>query len=293
VTVIGLATRRNLDNDGSLKVIDYSLVNDCAANDGGKHNLFIGGNSSALNCVATNAYYPAGCSVFIGNNATTGDIMFSNCHAISTIPYGSTWYQMGGFYAHTAGTPGEQFGLISEINCSAFGFGNSFGGWATNMIVQGCIGDGILSLGSTNMLVCDSSINTSNNQAANSSGNCLTLTINSSSFICSARHGQALFIPGVVSFASSNSVYSATNEGWGLLEQSSAFITNWQTYSNAVAAYWDYFVLNRNPETFLSDSNAFTSPNGVSCQMAIYGTNYVSFAAYSAALAADINSSHP
>jgi hypothetical protein len=293
VSVVGLATRRNLDNDGSLKVVDYSIVNDCAANDGGKHNLFIGGNSCALNCVATNAYYPAGCAMFIGNNATTGDVTFSNCYAISTVPYGSSWYQMGGFYAHTAGTPGEQFGLVSEINCSSFGLGNSFGAWATNMIIEGCVGDGVLGLASTNIFVCDTSINTSNNQAVNSSGNCLTLAVSNCSFICSALHGEALFMPGVVSFSSTNSVYSATNQGWGLLEQSSSIVTNWQTYSNSVAAYWNYYKLTENPTSFLSDSNAFASPNGAGCQMSIGRTNYDAMAAYAAAMAADTNSSYP
>lgn len=111
--VIGVETRRNLHNDGSLKMGRSSTIVDCLCSYGGLHNLYYGDGSFLINVVAQNAYHTSSHTYFVANeNSPTGlGIIHINCHAIS-----DSYDALGtGFYGHR-NTSGD-FGLVQYIDC--------------------------------------------------------------------------------------------------------------------------------------------------------------------------------
>lgn len=114
--IVGITTRRNLWNDGSLKIGYKGQAVNCQANEGTKHNLLCRAGSVLTNVTCTDCYYPPqGSLVFVYNEDTPNGepITFNNCQAICSSPNLSAT----GFYGHpnVSGT----FGVVTYNNCVA------------------------------------------------------------------------------------------------------------------------------------------------------------------------------
>lgn len=112
---IGIWTRRQLGNDGSLVMGKYGYAENCLATEGSKHNVYSRTGSQLVNCEAVDRYYPAlSDSLFVFNeNTPAGEgISYTGCYAHSTAPDGAA----DGFYGHynTSGS----FGSVKFKDCN-------------------------------------------------------------------------------------------------------------------------------------------------------------------------------
>jgi hypothetical protein len=134
-TIRGIETRRNMHNDGSLILGNYSTVTDCVARDGSYHNVFVQPGCRLVNVVADEAYHPSGMSFFIWDPAGNGeDIYFEGCQALlATFIAGSLGG--GGFGGHGSG----QLGTLTYKNCVTrncrYGFGTTL---FQHLAMEGC-----------------------------------------------------------------------------------------------------------------------------------------------------------
>lgn len=121
--ISGIETRRNLHNDGSLKMGRLSTIVNCLCSSGGYHNLYYGDGSVLVDVIAHNAYYgTTPHSMFVANeNAPVSlGILHLNCQAINDTHDTLTT----GFYGHR-NTSGD-FGAVRYINCTTSNIQLSF-----------------------------------------------------------------------------------------------------------------------------------------------------------------------
>lgn len=133
-TVDDIRTKRQLHNDGSLVLYGMGgRVNRCLAEDGTKHNLFIGRNCVATDCIAWKCDWAdrSNSTAFIAhtNDGRGFTASFVRCIAVMEVSKSSDAIAaadaIGGFYAHTAGDS-QRWDAISYSDCAAFGCVNGF-----------------------------------------------------------------------------------------------------------------------------------------------------------------------
>ena len=157
VTVAGLWTRRNLNNNGSLEVTGMgSLVDKTLITDGGKHNAYISPGVSMTDVTLRNQYYASNdfIMVVMNGNGMPGDSTFTRVHAYSTV---STGVVGSGIGSHS--NDGNPFtGTFTCIDCEVDNVGQGFspGGWnnvvLTRPITSGtAAGVGVIGLSSTSI----------------------------------------------------------------------------------------------------------------------------------------------
>ncbi|MFU1606603.1 hypothetical protein ACM25O_09080 [Sulfitobacter pontiacus] len=122
-TIVGIHTRRQGSNDGSL--ISYDYAEDCIAEDGTKHNMWNAG--LAVRCFAylgENLVSSGSSTLFVAYFAdgTGRSARYVDCHAYGT---GRTTGQVG-FYSHTAGA--TKFDSVVYERCTASDCGLGFAG---------------------------------------------------------------------------------------------------------------------------------------------------------------------
>lgn len=119
-SVSNVRTKRNLHTDGSLVIYVAGTARGCVAEDGGKHNLWIGADSVAEDCIAWKCDYSdrTGSTLFISFalDGTGKTSTFRRCVAINDI----SGQNVLGFYAHTQGSWCEWDEIVCE-DCSASG----------------------------------------------------------------------------------------------------------------------------------------------------------------------------
>lgn len=127
-TVRNIHTRRTLSNNGSLVVLGASLVQNCLAEDGTKHNVFIGAGSVCEDTIGWKTDWPdrSNSTVFvayagsgIGYSAT-----FRRCIVSVPISVAATALaaakDITGFYAHTTGDAAK-WDAITYEDCAVTG----------------------------------------------------------------------------------------------------------------------------------------------------------------------------
>lgn len=133
--VSNVRTKRQAHPDGSLAIYaPGSVVRGCIAEDGTKHNLFIGRDSAAYDCIAWKADWAdrTNATLFV---AFTGDgrgkrARFERCVAIVDPAVGADAVTnakaIDGFYAHTS-SGSQKWDQIEIVDCAAIGGVTSFG----------------------------------------------------------------------------------------------------------------------------------------------------------------------
>ncbi len=111
--VTGIHTRRNLGNNGSLEVGRNSVLTDCVASEGTKHNILVHGGATLKAVEAANSYYAGQAKVLVSWNedvAEGQDITLLDCYAHDEFEGNAT-----AFYGHrnVSGT----FGRILLRGC--------------------------------------------------------------------------------------------------------------------------------------------------------------------------------
>jgi hypothetical protein len=130
VKVIGLWTRRNLNNNGSLALTGLgSLAEQTLITDGGKHNAYISPGVSMTDVTLENQYYAGNDFIMVVMNANgmPGDTTFTRVRAYSTT---STGLVGSGIGSHS--NDGNPFtGTFTCIDCRVDNQGAGFtpGGW--------------------------------------------------------------------------------------------------------------------------------------------------------------------
>jgi len=119
-------TKCTLHNDGSLKVGDNCVIEDCLFEDGTKHNMFMGAGSIARRCGAWKCDWPerSNSTFFVGyaNNGVGLSVTFEDCWVLGeqaklTYAIGAA-KGMDGFYCHNAnGT--DIWDTVTYQGCSA------------------------------------------------------------------------------------------------------------------------------------------------------------------------------
>jgi hypothetical protein len=130
VTVLGLWTRRNLNNNGSFALTGMgSLAVDILITDGGKHNAYISPGVSMTDVTLENQYYAGNdfIMVVINANGMAGDSTFTRVHAYSTVSTGAVGAGIG---SHS--NDDKAFtGTFTCVDCEVDNMGGGFalGGW--------------------------------------------------------------------------------------------------------------------------------------------------------------------
>ncbi len=112
ITVTGIQTRRNLHNDGSLKVYAHGTLSNCVASEGTKHNVYVGPRSKVTGVEADRAYSTGDAMMFVynGANLSNDNVTFVDCYAHDFVgPTGA------GFGGHSNDT--SEFGMITWEGC--------------------------------------------------------------------------------------------------------------------------------------------------------------------------------
>lgn len=125
-----LRTKRNLHNNGSASIGEQSQAQNCIFEDGVKHNVYVGKNASAFQCIGYKHDTPkrTNSTLFVGHTSdgTGGIVAFNNCIAMAE-PTKTAWANangagVDGFYSHTAGDSGKwdevQISDCSAIDCN-------------------------------------------------------------------------------------------------------------------------------------------------------------------------------
>jgi hypothetical protein len=118
----GIHCRRNVSVNGSIFVGKDSIVSECVAEDGNKHNMFVRGGSIVSKSLIDNCYYGAGNSLlFVAyeNTNPQTDVVISQ----SVCKIDTPSMEVSGFAGHT--TTGT-FKQITVTDCAAFNCGNGF-----------------------------------------------------------------------------------------------------------------------------------------------------------------------
>jgi hypothetical protein len=126
-------TKRTTNGNGSLEAVNNCRVNWCLAEDGWKHNLFIGADSIADGCIAWKADYPnrSNATMFVGftSDGSGKRVTFRRCVAICDPAIGeaarAASISVDGFYSHTTGAAKEWDAVIYE-DCAASGVVTGF-----------------------------------------------------------------------------------------------------------------------------------------------------------------------
>jgi hypothetical protein len=133
-TVRNVHTRRSVHNNGSFIVLNYSQVEDCLAEDGTKHNLFVAGSCFVRRTIAWKADWAdrSNSTQFIANlNIGTGHFVhMEDCISIvekekvaAAVAAGDQG--ISGFAAHTDGV--NLWDKVTYVRCSVSGAVGAFG----------------------------------------------------------------------------------------------------------------------------------------------------------------------
>lgn len=140
-------TKRQLHNNGSLVLTGQgSRADRCLAEDGTKHNLFIGANGVAEDCIAWKSDWADRTDVtaFVGftSNGVGKTARFSRCIVVRD-PAQADPAGMGfiGFYCHTSGA-GQEWDTVTYDDCAVYGATEAYSvNDATNFVTNRCYAD--------------------------------------------------------------------------------------------------------------------------------------------------------
>lgn len=136
ISISGIHTRCNLEENGSIFIYKSSTVDDCLIADGSRHNLYIGEGSTLTDTTLRNAYYGAGSySLLVCYSATGTGLGFTceNCTCENT--KGGVDSLGTGFYGHT--TSGSLGALVyRNITASNLGYALDTGGSASLVTIE-------------------------------------------------------------------------------------------------------------------------------------------------------------
>ena len=294
-TVIGLWTRRNLHQTGSLQCGDYSVVSRCWASDGSKHNFVVGAFSSVYDTACSNAYFASGDNVqFVAfSPVTNGPVHFYNCSAIQSWPaVPAVIANCVGFYGHTGAQ--QCFTAITYSNCVSLGNSDAFDGWAENVSLTNCQGNGSIGVSGANTYIVGSTIYATNGRAASFGPSGQRLWILNSTVTTTLSGQEGIYGNPILSLVISNSFVGSSTNGFGIYA-SGAPLTNLVMYNSTISGWWGYYELAKPPISFKADNNTYVSAHGGSCVFVIGGTNYgAPYSGYQNAFAPnDLHSTFP
>lgn len=137
-------TKRQLHNNGSTVIGDEGQAQYCIFEDGVKHNVYIGRNSSAFQCIAYKHDTPkrTNSTLYVGHtqNGVGYNVGFYNCLAIAE-PTKTAWANINsagvtGFYAHTSGPTGK-WDEVRVFDCTAANCNEGISGTDAKVISTG------------------------------------------------------------------------------------------------------------------------------------------------------------
>lgn len=134
-TIMDLHTRKSISNNGSLQAAaPGSVVRRCLAEDGTKHNMFIGADCIAYDCIAWESDWAdrTNTTAFVAyvTNGIGRTAKFERC--ISVMDTAKVTVAVAGadaiegFYAHTASSA-QKWDRVDYVDCSAYGATRAFG----------------------------------------------------------------------------------------------------------------------------------------------------------------------
>lgn len=142
--VSGLHSRRNVNNNGSIVLENRARVVNCLAEDGSKHNLFTGKNSTILSSGCLNAYFAGlGSAMFImfESAADTNSVtVYRDCWASNS----TADPDIGSWYSHSSDA--SYFGYITFDGCSLTNVNGFAPGTHRTILVTNCLATNSLSL---------------------------------------------------------------------------------------------------------------------------------------------------
>jgi hypothetical protein len=142
--------RRNLANEGSLKIGDDSFVSNAVLEDGIIHNTVVGEGAYWQNVHMLNSYYGGQGKIALVLNdtvATGKNATFRNVSYDESVETGGQ-----GFFGHV--NISGAFGVVSLLNCSTTGASSSIGGFdSSTTIIDGGSYDGGISIASDTKLL--------------------------------------------------------------------------------------------------------------------------------------------
>jgi hypothetical protein len=125
IFIDGIETRRNLSEDGSLKLGNFGRLENCICRDGSKHNLYVRTGAYLKKVEAVEAYYagmPATMFVYNDNSPNSEGVTFEQCTARCT----KRDARVTGFYGHR--NVSGDFGVVKYDRCQAINCNLGFQG---------------------------------------------------------------------------------------------------------------------------------------------------------------------
>lgn len=141
ILIDGIETRRNLGEDGSLRLGRFGRLENCVCRDGSKHNLYVRTGTVIKKVEAVDAYYagnPASLFIYNDDSPNSEGVTFERCIARCTKRDARTT----GFYGHR--NVSGDFGLLKYDHCQAINCNLGFQGnhatevQLTDLIVKDC-----------------------------------------------------------------------------------------------------------------------------------------------------------
>jgi hypothetical protein len=261
--VLGIHTRRNRDNYGSLYLGPNSVTVDCLASDGNMHNvLAVPGTSTLLkNVEARNSYYTSPATLFVHfKSVAAGEtITYEDCHANQAVVIAGAGV-VSGFGGHR-GASGT-FGTITYRRCKATnvteaGFSPQHGSYiAEDPVLSGTTyGFSI----SANWSIAGATGTVGSRFVSIPSGAMSVSVTGANVTVTNAGTGIALYstVPGTVSVTDS----TITSRSIASLNVAGMNFTSLRNTFNSASTY--VYSLNLTDLTINSDYNAFNGYTGM------------------------------
>lgn len=275
--VLGLRTRRNLENNGSLEVGRYAFVSNVRADEGTKHNMLVHAGSTVQHSSLREAYY-AGQSLILlvyNENTPNGEgLTFRNVTAsMPTYTLGavgvSGHYNQGGSFGWIV------FDSITVTNCqSGIADGSNTGATFTTIAVSG--GQGGITVYSPAATISGATI-TATGQAVTIANADTSVSITSSSLTSSVANQGAVRSTGTgVTLTLANSTIANTSAGSFAVEltgASSRLTMSGNTFTFTPGTR-NAYKLASGFSAFVSNGNAFPSNVGSNSVANINSTWY-------------------
>jgi hypothetical protein len=299
LVISGVATRRNLDENGSLLVGRDCILTDCQASDGNKHCFYVGYGAALFNCTGINCYHgTSAATIFVcyeANGDGTGIATLTDCVATQNIQSAGT---VTGYFGHTATSTWAAF---NYDNCRANGTKLDVGYDATGVdecsyidcqanVISGAGKDGFrLSNGGAHLFRRCTVVG-SNRAISNTRDTSCSVTVDDCDFTHAVADAATIYLgTGAVALTLTGNNFNCTgttgvrravytnNAACSIYARNNTILsTNYQRIYFLLLAH----ALDSDFNTFYDSADGFS----------IAGTTYATVAAYKAATGQDANS---